>query len=138
MLHATNETTHTIQSFCTENWGWSETQVACRTMGYDYGIFLPKAGEQHFIEMSNPYFGNVECSGHESSIWECNMETDIGMNGGECSSVNNVVFLYCLRFKPATHKVPIRVFKTYDSYNVFVPMVFPGAMNEDMMAMDPI
>ena len=32
MLHATNETTHTIQSFCTENWGWSETQVACRTV----------------------------------------------------------------------------------------------------------
>ena len=82
--------------FCNNTWGWSETQVACRTMGFDFGIYLYGASqsisEKDYGE-SYTYWSNVNCNGDEDSIWHCSMDTE------QCGTmVQSAVFLYCIRF----------------------------------------
>ena len=109
-------------------WGWKETQVACRTvcdhfmtgincfsnrsdsnvtpechhqMGYDFGVPLPGGfhGVQHESFTPSMVYSNISCNGTEDSIWDCSMDIDDGSNTECCTSCyHKSVAVYCSRF----------------------------------------
>ena len=54
---------------CGDSFDVSDAQVVCRELGHD-GAGRVETG-QHGISAVPIVIGNVDCSGHESSIFEC-------------------------------------------------------------------
>jgi len=137
--------------FCNDTWGWTETLVACRTMGYDFGIYLDGAYETIPVSEANSAvikYTDVQCSGYEESIWDCPMMThDTSMPDVSYPTVaypssapswgptlapntNNIcsdwrwgVAVYCTRFVSVEGRF-MRALKRHDSYDDFMPIVW--------------
>merc|ERR1719295_2327576 len=45
MLYTTTDNSMYAELFCDDTWGWAESLVACKSMGYDYGIYLHGVSE---------------------------------------------------------------------------------------------
>lgn len=90
------------RTFCALNWGWNETQVACREMGYDYGMQLHgmEADSDSFVDYTNIYYGNFDCDGSETSIFDCAHDTNAEvLYSVDCAhDMENAVHVYCEKY----------------------------------------
>ena len=89
--------------FCNYQWGWAETQVACRTMGYDFGIYLEGATDEVDGNFANwEIYYTANCNGDEPNIWNCTITENMQINdpsGGDCDydDFDKGVSVYCIR-----------------------------------------
>ena len=68
-------------------------------MGYDFGVYLPGGWQtvpQAQVSGAEVVYSNVDCTGYETSIWECSMDEDV--NSADCDVFQNSVAVYCSRF----------------------------------------
>jgi len=63
------------QPICHENWGRDEANIICRKLGFDYGEATINS-QFGALDDNNFIFGEVQCGGWESSIWQCDYETE--------------------------------------------------------------
>ena len=67
-------------SVCNRAWDFSDAQVVCKQLGYDYTVAAVTASK-FFGEGSGPvWLEDVACSGNESALKDCEMAT-IGNSG---------------------------------------------------------
>lgn len=54
-------------TICNQNWGMTETTIACKYLGYKNAVAFKHVGQGY----GPIWLDNVQCNGHESSLNQC-------------------------------------------------------------------
>ena len=72
---------------CDEYWGWEESDVICRSLGYPLGAKEYYHGAHYGGGSGRILLDDVECTGSESSLLHC---IHIGIHRHNCSHNEDV------------------------------------------------
>ena len=88
------------KSVCDDGWGWEESDVVCKSLGYSLGAQSYKHGAYYGQGSGEILLDDVVCSGTESSLLHCqhrgvhnhncHHSEDIGI---KCASMKLCVFI---------------------------------------------
>ena len=74
------------QGVCDNDFSMNDAQVVCRTMGYS-GAKAFYTGSHFGFNENGLALGKLNCTGHESSLYQCSWEEAVNCSGGTWASV---------------------------------------------------